>query len=226
MSRVYEARFIDIQAPFDNGGVLEADFKLWIYLSGEVYWELRRLIKYRAPDADATTPVHKVLKRNRAVWMTEFQTAGVHEQAIKDSLNAAKVNDDDEAINDPLTREEYSITTGALLCLMLFWCRCTRSLSTRERSRALFQGFLARTVGSYGTVTTIVLEGLQTNAHHCRVDAGHGDLCPHGERTAEELISDRLDWTKKGGVLIDVAVVCGLMPGMPSLLCDTLLSIV
>lgn len=128
MERSYRARFLDTCAQ-TSAGVVEADVKCWIYDDGQVYWELRRLLKHKSENAGGKLLVHRELTQYKSLWITEFQHCGVEGHAIHDSLNAARSSGNVEALADPMTREEYSISTAGLLCLMWFWHRCSRTMA-------------------------------------------------------------------------------------------------
>lgn len=186
MERPFHPRFIDTCAPLDAGGVLEADHKLWVYQSGEVYWELRRLLHYKSP-GNLNTPLHKQIKKVRQLWVTEFEYFGIPASGFKDSFNAARCKGDIEALSDCTTRQEYSVSTGAAVVLMLFWCRTSRQVCARDRCRALLEGWLQRVGGSLEKLIDVLQGFLEAGACACKGAALAGEVCPHGADVMQRL---------------------------------------
>ena len=142
MARSFHARFLDLSSQLADGGVLEGSLKVCVHDAGDVYWELRRLMLLRAK-AGTKLMIHKELKRHRAFWATEFEFFGCHDGAILDSFNAVKRRMDVDALRSPLLREEYQISTAAMLVLMILWHRTAREKCVKDRARALWDGFVA-----------------------------------------------------------------------------------
>lgn len=200
MQRPYQVRFLDAVSPLSNGTVLEGDFKIWIYDDGACYWEFRRMLFYVIKPG-AKVCVHRQLKESRALWTAEFEYFGVPAGALTDSFNAARCSGDDAALEDPHTRDEYTISTAAALVLMLFWYRTARVKDKRDRCQGLLTGFLQRVGGQIGQWVDTLADALRREAHLCDSDVEHGMLCVHMQAESNQGHFEISSWTEFVDVL-------------------------
>lgn len=201
----YEVRFLDCCAPLPYGGTLDASYKAWVYRDGEIYWELRRLLKCRAREGVAVL-VHRFVKDQRSLWQTEFEAFGCADRALVSSFNAARANNDLVSMEDHLTRQEFSIHTSAMLCLMILWCKQARVHELRDKYRALAVGFLQRTAGNIEDIKQKLTKLLKESAPYCDSSVPFDTCCKHQEAVIE-LLGQGRGWD---GVLDAVLMVRSL----------------
>lgn len=213
MDTPYDVHVLDTSAALDAGGSLEASFKTWAYRTGEVYWELRRLLMHRAsPKAQGSLQACTEVKAGRMLWAAEFAHLDCGRKPIIPSSNAARVSGDADAMRDSLTRQEFSISTSAMLALMLFWYRTSRLKANRDRCRALLQGFLERAGGHLATETAAILDCLASESPLCAPQAELQHRCAHGDHAASALSKDSTGWRAMVDACADLRISSNSCP--------------
>lgn len=208
MRRHYRSRFLDTSAAGAGGELFEADHKAWLYTSGKVSWELRRLLQHKSTPGTKLV-VHKVLKQQKQVWMAEFEFFGCQGGALKYSFKAARCARDTEALDDECTRQEYALSTHALLVPMIHWARASRLQEAKARARGLREGFIAKVGGRIDSWRTMLTEFFQSEAHLCAPEIAEGSVCLHGEDiTSTPSFNSARSWFGLVGALLMMRSVC------------------
>jgi hypothetical protein len=122
----YAARFMSAAAPLESGGLLETVHKMFLYDDGSAFWELRRPIMSKSSE-EASVAISRLIRKSLGLWQVEFRAWGLGDDAtVKQSEKAARSSNDLTALDDLKIRQEWSISTAGLLCLLLFWSRHSR----------------------------------------------------------------------------------------------------
>jgi hypothetical protein len=179
MQRGYESSFVVASFPLAGGGVVRAELKNYSYSTGEVYWELLRIVNSAIGVVPKTFRLNRWIHEYKAECIAMLEKVGGGSSCLKPSSRAA-LGWGEHYANDSFVRQEFTVDTRAAVVIMLYHNLKAHTLSARSRWQGLLIAFLTHLAFDYKGIRRKLMEGLQNFRDSC-VDYPEGSLfCEHG----------------------------------------------
>jgi hypothetical protein len=188
MERGYESSFVIASFPLADSGVVRVELKNYSYPTGEVYWELIRIVNSALGVVPKTFRLNKWVRDYKAEWIAMLEKLGGGSTSVKPSRRASLEWDEDYA-NDAFVRQEYTVDTRAAVFIMLYHNMKAHTLYSKSRWQAVLIAFLTHLGFDYKSCRRKLLEGLQTFRDSCSDYADGYVYCEHG-LTVQALLRD------------------------------------
>ena len=117
----------------------------------------------------------KLVRKHREEWEVSFARCGVAGQTLNPSLESPRRRNEQP---QPYTQSEYSIHTGPLLVLLLFYCVQRHKKNDQVRSAAMLAGLLCVMLDESWLDRTVLRRHATAAAHLCQHNH-EGGFCMH-----------------------------------------------
>lgn len=188
----YVAMRLQCSAEAAGVGHISTEHKLWIYNNGDVYWEFRRLLLAFFKERSEVRPC-AIIRQETPQWVKwcaelSFEWKDFYKPGMlqyKDFLAKLRRDGDREGLeearaSEDFVREEASVTTLGVLCVLCNWACCRRKVSDRSLALGMMQGIFTVCIsqGEWGTLDIISI--LNEQVGECQDDAVEGVcVCVH-----------------------------------------------
>lgn len=175
--------FLDGTVLCDAGEVITMKWKAWPHpmppeQQGRLHvWEVRRILI--SMEIGGKRPIHKVLNDEAAVWSVMFEQVGLPRPNYIASRRSLK---DLTGIPEALVHDEASLTTPALILVLLQWCGCRRKKEHRRRALHMLAAYLQHAMPDGRIACLVDFEAPDGILEACggMVPGGEGHgLCEH-----------------------------------------------
>ena len=139
----YSIRTAPCSALSASGELVECEMKLFLYETGDVYFELRRFMLAFYQENDQLQ-LHKKIKISRPAVALLLEDWGLQYDAeVTPSFRAAARLSEEDVLN-PKVRSEYTTSTAATLAFLLHLYCDSHKVTRQNRAAALLRGLLLK----------------------------------------------------------------------------------
>ena len=128
-----------------NGVSVEYSYKCSVFEDGMVTWELRRHFLALLRGFRESLDTNKIIHRRKLEWIRLFMEFSVDfNNAVIASRRSARCSDGTFLTWLPYIRDEYTITTHALILLYFHYTTEAKQISQRDRAQQLTASWMAQ----------------------------------------------------------------------------------
>lgn len=151
----------------DGFSSTEINYKCWRYLNGDVWWEMRRIMRPVLNKADLE--VSKTIKPNAGIFDSIARLLGrCWGDVFTPSRKSAEARGDAQAVVSPKLRQEASLSTLGVFVVLLSWSLSRHRREERQKSLQSLEAWLMKVGGK---------EGLRRREWGMHCSAGNAALC-------------------------------------------------
>lgn len=176
----YELAWVKSSALSSAGEVQNIEWKAFVYHSGIVFWELRRVFLNLVDGVAVRLDLRRKVKKHRLQWEAQMQKIGLHlADVLKPSTRAAHCANHQDVL-DEYTRDEWTMRTDGVIMMLLLWARERHLLAQRSRAKALLKAVLLQFVTAVAGLAHGVADGwARRSAGFCQEGPVAGGMCCH-----------------------------------------------
>ena len=222
-----QVRLLRSAAVTGSGIHVKLDWKAWLYVSGDVFWELRRVVSDFYAGSVKNNDVKAFFKENERLLSAFLDVLGMrYDDHFEPSMRSYCTNIDDP-ITDPFVRHECSVSTLGIVTWLLRWARSRRRVEDKAVCRAMLGAFLSATIPSGACSFDRVAQLCKSQADACaEYDMNSGRMCRHLRHAIKDLdfAGADSDWCLSRFVQLCVCLqeelTCPAVVGSLAILCE------
>ena len=176
----------------ESGDPVTIEWKLWQYKDGAVFWELRNVLSTYSEGVTETWSTHRVVKTT-IYHSLEQELENIGKKfwvEVRPSTNAYKAKYRDEGMSSDYIRDEWSISTVALLALLNVWHCDRKTVRDRQQCLAMLEALYAKALSLASVRTCDFLSGFRSEIETCtRVSSQVQVACRHVKYAMRKLLA-------------------------------------